>query len=99
MAKETKEYHEAKETKKQAKELVKKIVELTGKSKEEAEETVYGKSETKKESKETSGNLPSDVATQEKKAMTYFEEQPKYLKIIENIQKLRASGKIKYEDM
>jgi len=47
----TDEYVDAKETKKQAKDLVKKIIELTGKSKEEAEETVYGKQE-KSESKE-----------------------------------------------
>ncbi len=47
----TDEYVDVKETKKQAKDLVKKIIELTGKSKEEAEKMVYGKQE-KSESKE-----------------------------------------------
>lgn len=67
MAKETKEYHEVKETKKQAKELVKKIMELTGKSKEEAEETVYGKSETKKESKTEKSESPLKALEKERK--------------------------------
>jgi hypothetical protein len=40
--KDTDEYKKAKETKKQAQELVKKLMELTGKSKEEAEAIVYG---------------------------------------------------------
>jgi len=57
MAKETKEYQEAKETKKQSKELVKKIMELTGKSKDEVEEIVYGQSK-KSETKEQEKKVP-----------------------------------------
>jgi hypothetical protein len=81
------------------------VIERVGDAKKVTKEDIqdavdffYGKSE-KKESKETSTNLPSDVTSQEKKAITYFEGQPKYLKVIENIQKLRAEGKITYEDL
>jgi hypothetical protein len=60
----------------------------------------YGKSE-KKESKETSNNLPSDVATQEKKAIAYFEQnnEANHLKVVDHVKKLREEGKFTYEDL
>lgn len=65
-----------------------------------AKEQFYGKSE-KKESKETSNNLPSDVATQEKKAIAYFEQnnEANHLKIVDHVKKLREEGKFTYEDL
>jgi len=56
---------------------------------------------SKKESKETSTNLPSDVATQETKAISYFENNNKtnYLKVVDHVKKLREQGKITYEDL
>lgn len=81
------------------KEIVEKVKTITPKVDEKSLKDLIMWKTKKKESKETATNIPSDVATQEKKAITYFEGQPKYLKIIENIQKLRASGKINYEDL
>ncbi len=55
----------------------------------------------KKESKETITNLPSDVATQEKKAIAYFEKnnETNHLKVVDHVKKLREEGKITYEDL
>jgi hypothetical protein len=55
----------------------------------------------KKESKETLTNLPSDVTTQEKKAIAYFEQNNElnHLKIVDHVKKLREKGKITYEDL
>jgi len=59
------------------------------------------KTSEKKESKETSINLPLDVALQEKKAIRYFEanNEPNNLKVIEQVKKMRESRKITYEDL
>jgi len=56
---------------------------------------------SKKESKETSTNLPSDVATQETKAINYFEQnnEANHLKVVDHVKKLREQGKITYEDL
>ena len=75
--KDTDEYKEAKEIKKQSQELVKKIMELTGKSKEEAEETVYGKSE-KSETKEAKEKLPEKSQSKKRDSMfSYAQENDK----------------------
>lgn len=60
----------------------------------------YGKKENK-ESKETEINIPSDVATQEKKAIAYFDKnnEVNHLKIVDHIKKLREEWKITYEDL
>jgi len=61
----------------------------------------YGAKVEKKESKETSTNLPSDVATHETKAINYFEQnnEANHLKVVDHVKKLREQGKITYEDL
>lgn len=61
---------------------------------------LMGKTE-KKESKEIATNIPSDVATQEKKAIAYFEKnnEANHLKVVDHVKKLREEGKITYEDL
>lgn len=105
--KQTEWFQQTIKTRKEDIALIKKIAEKMDVSFEEAYNMLHGGDElkkkvsSKKEAKETSTNLPSDVATQEKKAIAYFEKnnETKYLKVIENIQKLREEGKITYEDL
>ena len=87
--------------------LIKQVAEKMDVSFEEAYNMLHGgdelkkKTSEKKESKETSINLPLDVALQEKKAIRYFEayNEPNNLKVIEQVKKMRESRKITYEDL
>ena len=67
---------------------------------QEAVDFFYGKTE-KKESKETISTLPWAVAKQETDAIKYFEEnkEPKNLKIVEGIQKMREENKVTYKEL
>ncbi len=72
------EYQEHKETRKQSKELVRKLMELTGKSREEAEKDVYGEVVTKNKElpfEEMEKQVLAKLPESEVKRMTAMKEQ------------------------
>lgn len=99
-----KEYREAVKEKRAKKveeifqEIIEKAKAINPKIDQEALKSLIS---NKKESKETSTNLPSDVATQETKAIAYFEQnnESKNLKVVDHIKKLREQGKISYKNI
>ncbi len=54
-----------------------------------------------KEAEEQAKNIPSVVQKQEQEALAYFTEnnEPEHIEVINHIQKLRAEGKIMYENL
>lgn len=105
--KQTEWFQQTIKTRKEDIALIKKVAEKMDVSFEEVYNMLHGGDEfkkkvsNKKEFKETSTNLPSDIASQEKKAIAYFEKdnQANHLKVVDHVKKLREEGKITYEDL